>query len=135
MRAAPPSLAMFALSMQQCASASPCSRGGPCLRVEVRAGVNTSVRRPASVGALAQGRDRWPDWWTHACGRAASGGAARYWAWVHSCHVEGGAGTASRGPAPTRAYGGARRAGSRSGARERGRHRHVLKQPRVALFD
>jgi hypothetical protein len=34
----------------------------PCLRVEVRAGVNTSVRRPASVGALTQGRDQWPDW-------------------------------------------------------------------------
>jgi hypothetical protein len=33
----------------------------PCLRFEVRAGVNTSVRRPTSVGALTQGRDRWAE--------------------------------------------------------------------------
>jgi hypothetical protein len=47
-------------------------------------------------------------------------------------------GLAVAGPprrARTAAHGEARCEGSRSGARERGRRRDVLKQPRVALFD
>jgi hypothetical protein len=89
----------------------------PCLHVEVRAGVNTSVRRPASVSALTQGRDRWPNRWTHACSRAASGGATHYWAWGPPVSSGGGAGTECRGPAPAHAYGGVRRRTARRGAR------------------
>jgi hypothetical protein len=61
-------------------------------------------------------------------GRQAGEGATRCRARVHPCCVRHGAWTAGRGPAPVRA-------GSRSGARERGRRRGVLKQLAVALFD